>query len=77
VVLTGGAAMMPGVAELAEEVFEIPTRIGLPHDITGVRDVAKNPTYATAVGLLIYGRHQLHPRVAVRAGGSGGTKNTL
>lgn len=71
VVLTGGAAMMPGVAELAEEVFEIPTRIGLPHEITGVKDVAKNPAYATAAGLLIYGRQQMHPRVVARGDSRG------
>jgi cell division protein FtsA len=59
VVLTGGACYLPGVQELAEEVFEMPVRLGLPHGVGGVRDVAKNPGLATAVGLLLYGR-QFH-----------------
>lgn len=65
VVLTGAASMMPGVPELAEEVFELPTRMGTPHDVTGVRDVARSPAYATAVGLLIYAKSQNHVRVPV------------
>ena len=60
VVLTGAASMMPGVPELAEEVFELPTRVGPPHEVTGIHDVAHSPAYATAVGLLIYARSQ-HP----------------
>ena len=62
VVLTGAAALMPGVPELAEEVFELPTRVGPPHEVTGIRDVAHSPAYATAVGLLIYARSQSHAR---------------
>jgi len=65
VVLTGAASMMPGVPELAEEVFELPTRLGPPHEITGVRDVARSPAYATAVGLLIYARSQNNVRMPV------------
>jgi cell division protein FtsA len=61
VVLTGGAALMPGVCELAEEVFDLPVRIGLPHEVSGVRDIGKSPVYATAAGLLLYGR-QMQPK---------------
>lgn len=60
VVLTGAASMMPGVPELAEEVFELPTRLGSPHDIGGSRDVAGSPAYSTALGLLMYARSQTH-----------------
>ncbi len=63
VVLTGAASMMPGVPELAEEVFEVPTRLGHPHDVGGSRDVAGSPAYATAVGLLLYARSQNQTRV--------------
>ena len=63
--LTGAASMMPGVPELAEEVFELPTRLGPPHEITGVRDVARSPAFATAVGLLIYAKSQSQVRVPV------------
>jgi len=59
VVLTGGCAKMEGVIDLAEEVFHVPVRIGLPLHITGLVDVVRNPIYATGVGLLLYGiKHQ-------------------
>lgn len=64
VVLTGAASMMPGVPELAEEVFELPTRLGPPHEVGGVGHVARSPAFATAVGLLIYAKSQMQvPRV--------------
>ncbi|MEQ1439908.1 cell division protein FtsA [Fontimonas sp. SYSU GA230001] len=63
VVLTGASAQMPGVVELAEQVFELPVRIGMPHNVAGLKDVTRNPAYATAVGLLLYGR-QSRPQVA-------------
>ncbi len=56
VVLTGAAAQMPGVVELAEEVFNLPVRLGTPHDVEGLKDITRDPAYATAVGLLLYGR---------------------
>ncbi|QHS10257.1 cell division protein FtsA [Sinimarinibacterium sp. NLF-5-8] len=56
IVLTGGAAQMPGVVELAEQVFGLPVRLGLPHDVDGIKEVVGNPAYSTAVGLLMYGR---------------------
>jgi cell division protein FtsA len=58
IVLTGGSARMEGVAELAEEVFELPVRVGVPQNVSGLTDVARNPMYSTAVGLLLYGRRQ-------------------
>lgn len=54
-VLTGGSARMQGVAELAEEVFHMPVRVGWPHDVTGLQELVHNPVYATAVGLLLFG----------------------
>jgi cell division protein FtsA len=56
VVLTGGSAQMPGVIELAEEIFELPVRLGTPHNVDGLKDVTRSPAYSTAVGLLLYGR---------------------
>ena len=55
VVLTGGAAKMEGVVELAEEVFHVPVRIGAPQYVTGLSDVVNNQIHATGVGLLLYG----------------------
>lgn len=58
-VLTGGASKMEGVADLAEEVFHMPVRLGKPQRIAGLVDVAQDPMYATGVGLLLYGgQHQ-------------------
>jgi cell division protein FtsA len=61
VVLTGGSSKMEGVIELAEEVFDMPVRLGLPQSISGLTEVARNPIYSTAVGLLLYGRRQQGP----------------
>lgn len=58
IVLTGGASKVEGALELAERVFKMPVRIGVPQHITGLRDVLNNPIYATSVGLLIYGSQQ-------------------
>ncbi|WP_058553823.1 cell division protein FtsA [Thiohalocapsa sp. ML1] len=54
VVLTGGSAKMDGLVELAEEVFHMPVRIGVPQYVTGLDDTMADPVYATGVGLLIY-----------------------
>ncbi len=56
VVLTGGSAKMEGVSELAEEVFHMPVRIGLPQGVSGLVDVVRNPIHATGVGLLLFSR---------------------
>ena len=55
VVLTGGSALIDGCQELGEQIFNLPTRIGYPHNVGGLRDVVNSPKYATAVGLLRYG----------------------
>ena len=56
VVLTGGSSKMEGAVELAEEVFHMPVRLGIPQHITGLVDVVSNPIHSTGVGLLLYGR---------------------
>lgn len=61
IVLTGGSSQMPGVVELAEQVFELPVRLGAPHNVSGLKEVITNPANATAVGLLLYGK-QSQPR---------------
>jgi cell division protein FtsA len=54
-VFTGGTSKMEGVVELAEEIFHLPVRIGMPTEVQGLTDIVRNPTYSTAVGLLMYG----------------------
>jgi cell division protein FtsA len=56
VVLTGGTAKMEGAVELAEEVFHMPVRLGLPQHVRGLVDVVRNPIHATGVGLLLYAK---------------------
>ncbi len=75
VVLTGGSSKMEGLIELAEEVFHMPVRLGIPQYVTGLVDVVRNPIYATGVGLLLFGANN---RGMGRAGhelsGDGGMK---
>jgi cell division protein FtsA len=55
VVLTGGTALLQGIQDLGEQIFNLPTRIGFPMRVGGLRDVVNSPKFATAVGLLMYG----------------------
>ena len=59
VVLTGGTALIDGCQELAEQIFNLPTRVGFPRNIGGLKDVVNSPKYATAVGLLCYGSEKM------------------
>lgn len=65
VVVTGGACLLEGVVDIAEAVFNFPTRIGRPTGISGLVDVVNNPMYATAVGLVLYGA-RFHPKKKFR-----------
>lgn len=54
VVLTGGASIIEGAEELAEDVLQLPVRIGVPGDVGGLVDMVNGPMYSTAVGLVMY-----------------------
>ena len=58
IVLTGGSAKMEGVVELAEEIFHMPVSVGIPKHVSGLKDIVRNPVYATGVGLLLYGKQK-------------------
>lgn len=59
VVLSGGSSKLEGMVELAEEVFHMPVRMGVPQFVGGLSNVVHNPIYATGVGLVMYGaKHQ-------------------
>ena len=58
VVLTGGASKVKGAVELAEEVFHMPVRVGMPRHIGGLKGEVEDPIHATGVGLLLYGAAQ-------------------
>lgn len=53
-VITGGSSLLKGVAPLANSVFNLPVRLGIPADIEGPAEVISNPIYSTGVGLLKY-----------------------
>ena len=55
IVLTGGSAILEGVPELAEQIFNLPVRRGTPIGIGGLVDLVASPMYATGVGLVLYG----------------------
>ena len=63
IVLTGGSSKMEGAIELAEEIFHMPVRVGIPQFVTGLSDVVKNPIYSTGVGLLLFGQRQVRESI--------------
>lgn len=78
-VLTGGASKMEGVVELAEEMLQMPVRIGVPQHVTGLGEVVGNPVHATGVGLLLMGSRVEAPRrpKKLTAGKPGGRVDRL
>ena len=54
VVITGGGALLQGMVELAQDVFEQPVKIGVPYPSKGLVDLVSEPKYATALGLIKY-----------------------
>jgi cell division protein FtsA len=71
VVLTGGSSKIEGLVELAEEVFHMPVRLGVPQYVTGLVDVVRNPIFATGVGLLLFGYQNRDQRVLEAGLGKG------
>lgn len=55
VVITGGASMLNGLTELAEQVFDMPVRIGYPREVKGLNERVKDPIFATGIGLVMNG----------------------
>jgi cell division protein FtsA len=70
VVLTGGGAHLSGIESTAADIFGLPVRIGVPSTIAGLTDSVKQPEYATAVGLVLFGpRGEAAPHLNGRSGG--------
>ncbi len=53
-VITGGTSLLKGIAPLANSVFNLPARLGVPADVEGPPEVIGSPIYSTGVGLLKY-----------------------
>src|SRR5450631_4798768 len=77
IVLTGGSAKMEGAIELAEEVFHMPVRLGVPQYVSGLVDVVSNPIHATGVGLLLYAKSNLDVQRSTPPLLAGGMKNVF
>jgi cell division protein FtsA len=75
IVLTGGTSKMEGAIELAEEVFHMPVRLGVPQYVSGLVDVVSNPIHATGVGLLLYAKANLDQHRAAPPLLAGGVKS--
>ncbi len=61
IVLTGGTVAIEGICELAEQIFDMPVRLGYPDGVGGLVDFVNSPVYATGVGLVLWGAHNNMP----------------
>jgi len=66
VVLTGGGAELRGLVEMGDFIFDMPVRLGAPKRLGGLADVVGSPSYATAVGLVLYGFENEKPQIVER-----------
>jgi cell division protein FtsA len=59
VILTGGGSLMEGMVELAEQIFDMPVKKGIPQGFSGLVDIASTPIHSTGIGLILYGLAQI------------------
>jgi cell division protein FtsA len=64
VVLTGGAVLLEGMTEFAEEILGMPVRVGFPMGVKGITQLVHGPQYATGVGLVKYGSMAMADAIA-------------
>ena len=68
-VITGGSTLLQGTTELAEYIFDLPVKRGVPQHIGGLTDIVSSPVYSTGVGLVFYGaKNQQSPLFRIREG---------
>ncbi|HJN42645.1 MAG: cell division protein FtsA [Vicinamibacterales bacterium] len=73
-VLCGGGALLDGMAEIAEQIFDLPIRRGCPVDVGGLTDHVNSPSFATGVGLVRYAhRNQMREQARLVGVGALGT----
>ena len=68
VVITGGAVLLEGMTEFAEEILGMPVRVGFPTGVKGITQLVHGPQYATGVGLVKYGAQAMADALAARRG---------
>lgn len=76
VVITGGTARLRGIDTLAEDIFHLPVKIGIPKQIGGLTDIVQDPIYATGVGLILYGFEKKN-QILIRRGKGVGVFDAL
>ena len=64
IVVTGGTVLLDGVIDVAEQIFDLPTRKGIPAGLEGMAEVLSSPIYSTVVGLILYGYRTHSHRLA-------------
>lgn len=74
-VITGGTASLPGISQVAEQVFNLPVRVAAPAGIGGLTDLVKGPESAAAVGLVLHGA--AHTGSARTVSGKGPVSRTV
>ena len=74
-VLTGGAVLLEGMSEFAEEILGMPVRIGYPVGIQGITQLVQGPQFATGVGLVKFGAQALADARARRVRPAGGDES--
>ena len=72
VILTGGASLLKGSAELAEQILDMPVKVGYPRGFSGLTDIIENPAYATVLGLILYEDQSLGGAGTIGGGGKTG-----
>lgn len=70
IVLTGGGAILEGVPELAEQIFNVPVRRGLPIGVGGLTAIIESPVFATGVGLILYASRNITRENLIRMEGN-------
>lgn len=76
VVLTGGASQLEGMLEMAEFIFDIPVRKGIPGKVGGLTEIVRASSFSTAVGLLLYGQSKKRYTEAFPVAVHGSNKET-
>ncbi len=69
-VLTGGGAVLDGMSEIAEQIFDLPMRRGVPTGVGGLADHLSNPACASALGLVLYAHRHRQFETAGAGGGA-------
>jgi cell division protein FtsA len=77
VVLTGGGSLMEGVREKAEDVFQMPVKLGTPTRFTGLTEAARSPIHSTGIGLCMYAAQSEARLTKDNAEGGGGLSHAL